>query len=85
MYVRSYVLFGYFRLNFYLLKECKSLYDEAFGEEIKQLLNKEQGLSLNNKANDEYLECIKNHLKNKKCPSFCSDLWLGHIKLIFDA
>ena len=61
------------------------MYDEAFGKEIEQLLNKEQDISLNNKADDEYLECITNHLKIKKCPSFCSQLWLGHIKLIFDA
>ena len=52
------------------------MYDEALGNEIKQLLNKGQDPSLTSKANDVYLECIKNHLKSKKCPSFCSKLWL---------
>ena len=65
-------------LNFCLVKDCVSLYDEALGNEIKQLLNKGQDPSLTtNQANDVYLQYIKNHLKSKKCPSsFCSQLWL---------
>ena len=62
------------------LKECNTFYDKGFASEFEQFLSegKDGSLCSTNKksSNNLYLQYIEYHLKNKKCPSFCSRLWL---------
>ena len=74
----------YVLLHFSLLKECKNFYNEAFANKFEEFLSREESASLTDfihkdSSNYSYLNHIDHHLKSKRCPSFCSRLWLVKI------
>lgn len=59
------------------MQECQTYYDTSFANGFNELLTASE--------NDDgtllktHLKLIEDHLKSKKCPSFCSKLWSGFI------
>ena len=60
-------------------QECYENYDHIFANEFEQFLSKEPvAVAHTSKDQSEaanYIWYIENHLKGKKCPSFCAKLW----------
>jgi len=55
-----------------------SNYDKIFADEFKKFLSgkaKAPLPSADNKENVDYMWYIEDHLKKKKCSSFCTQLW----------
>lgn len=63
-------------------QECDDNFDDTFASEFEQFLSKEPNVVLPPSASNKdqpsdvnYMWYVKNHLKSKKCPSFCAKLW----------